>query len=129
MTGSPILETIGISKSFPGVKALQNVDFGLYPGEIHTLMGQNGAGKSTLINVLTGVHAHDAGEIRLGGEAVNFATPLHAEAAGIRTLYQEVNLARICLSLKTYSRDGNRSGVALSTGRPFMRGPKRRLPT
>ena len=92
MTGSPILETIGISKSFPGVKALQNVDFSLYPGEIHTLMGQNGAGKSTLINVLTGVHTHDAGEILLGGEAVDFATPLHAEAAGIRTLYQEVNL-------------------------------------
>jgi monosaccharide-transporting ATPase len=88
MTGSPILETIGISKSFPGVKALQNVDFSLFPGEIHTLMGQNGAGKSTLINVLTGVHTHDAGEIRLGGETVDFATPLHAEAAGIRTLYQ-----------------------------------------
>src|SRR5471032_2490138 len=87
-----ILETIGISKSFPGVKALQNVDFSLFPGEIHTLMGQNGAGKSTLINVLTGVHTHDAGEIRLAGEVVNFATPLHAEAAGIRTLYQEVNL-------------------------------------
>ena len=92
MTGSPILETIGISKSFPGVKALQNVDFSLFPGEIHTLMGQNGAGKSTLINVLTGVLTHDAGEIRLGGDVVNFATPLHAEAAGIRTLYQEVNL-------------------------------------
>ena len=92
MTVSPILETIGLSKTFPGVKALQNVDFRLFPGEIHTLMGQNGAGKSTLINVLTGVHSHDAGEILLGGQSVNFATPLEAEAAGIRTLYQEVNL-------------------------------------
>jgi monosaccharide-transporting ATPase len=92
MTGSPILETIGLSKSFPGVKALQKVDFHLYKGEIHTLMGQNGAGKSTLINVLTGVHEHDAGEILLGGQPVKFATPLEAEAAGIRTLYQEVNL-------------------------------------
>jgi simple sugar transport system ATP-binding protein len=55
-------------------------------------MGQNGAGKSTLINLLTGVHEHDAGEIRLAGQSVNFATPLEAEAAGIRTLYQEVNL-------------------------------------
>ena len=55
-------------------------------------MGQNGAGKSTLINVLTGVHSHEAGEIRLGGQSVNFSTPLEAEAAGIRTLYQEVNL-------------------------------------
>ncbi|MDE1180352.1 sugar ABC transporter ATP-binding protein [Paraburkholderia sp.] len=92
MSGAPILETLGISKSFPGVNALQRVDFRLFPGEIHTLMGQNGAGKSTLINVLTGVHTHDAGEIRLGGEPVNFAAPLDAEAAGIRTLYQEVNL-------------------------------------
>ncbi len=92
MTGSPILETVGISKTFPGVRALRNVDFTLFPGEIHTLMGQNGAGKSTLINVLTGVHLHDAGDIRLGGKPVNFASPLHAEAAGIRTLYQEVNL-------------------------------------
>jgi galactofuranose transport system ATP-binding protein len=92
MTGSPILETRGIQKSFPGVKALQQVDFRLFAGEIHTLMGQNGAGKSTLINVLTGVHAHDAGEILLGGEKVSFAAPLEAEAAGIRTLYQEVNL-------------------------------------
>lgn len=92
MTDTPILETIGLSKTFPGVKALQNVDFRLMPGEVHTLMGQNGAGKSTLINVLTGVHEHDSGEIRLGGQVVKFAAPLEAEAAGIRTLYQEVNL-------------------------------------
>ena len=92
MTGSPVLETIGISKSFPGVQALADVDLRLFPGEVHTLMGQNGAGKSTLINVLTGVHAHDAGEIRIGGELARFAAPLEAEEAGIRTLYQEVNL-------------------------------------
>jgi monosaccharide-transporting ATPase len=92
MTEAPILEAIGITKSFPGVNALQNVDFRLFPGEIHTLMGQNGAGKSTLINVLTGVHAHDAGEVRLGDRSVQFAAPLEAEAAGIQTLYQEINL-------------------------------------
>ncbi|HXZ06811.1 MAG TPA: ATP-binding cassette domain-containing protein, partial [Paraburkholderia sp.] len=79
---APVLETIGISKTFPGVKALQNVDFRLYPGEVHTLMGQNGAGKSTLINVLTGVLTPEAGEIRLGGEPVQFASPQEAEAAG-----------------------------------------------
>src|SRR5258706_3796110 len=89
---APVLETVGIGKTFPGVKALQNVDFRLYPGEVHTLMGQNGAGKSTLINVLTGVLAPDGGEIRLGGVPVQFASPQEAEAAGIRTLYQEVNL-------------------------------------
>ncbi|MGV2291614.1 sugar ABC transporter ATP-binding protein [Trinickia sp. YCB016] len=92
MTDAPILEAIGITKSFPGVNALKSVDFRLFPGEIHTLMGQNGAGKSTLINVLTGVHAHDAGEVRLSGLPVQFATPLEAEAAGIQTLYQEINL-------------------------------------
>jgi len=88
----PILATTGISKAFPGVKALQGVDFRLFPGEVHTLMGQNGAGKSTLINVLTGVLTPDSGTIRLGGEAVAFASPQEAEAAGVRTLYQEVNL-------------------------------------
>ncbi|MEC5408740.1 sugar ABC transporter ATP-binding protein [Paraburkholderia sp. MPAMCS5] len=88
----PILSTTGVSKTFPGVKALQNVDFRLFPGEVHTLMGQNGAGKSTLINVLTGVLAPDAGTIRLAGEVVAFASPQEAEAAGVRTLYQEVNL-------------------------------------
>jgi simple sugar transport system ATP-binding protein len=91
-TIEPILATAGVSKTFPGVKALQRVDFRLFPGEIHTLMGQNGAGKSTLINVLTGVVAPDAGTIRLGGEVVAFASPQEAEAAGVRTLYQEVNL-------------------------------------
>ncbi|AOJ40022.1 sugar ABC transporter ATP-binding protein [Burkholderia lata] len=92
MESPPVVEMIGIDKSFPGVNALQRVNFRLFPGEIHALMGQNGAGKSTLINVLTGVHAHDAGEIRVGGAPVNFAAPREAEAAGIQTLYQEVNL-------------------------------------
>ncbi|WP_418939855.1 sugar ABC transporter ATP-binding protein [Paraburkholderia bryophila] len=89
---APILATTAVTKTFPGVKALQRVDFRLFPGEIHTLMGQNGAGKSTLINVLTGVVAPDAGTIRLGDEVVAFASPQEAEAAGVRTLYQEVNL-------------------------------------
>ncbi|MEX3940582.1 sugar ABC transporter ATP-binding protein [Paraburkholderia sp. BR10937] len=92
MNSLPVLEMTGIDKTFPGVKALQQVDFRLFPGEIHTLMGQNGAGKSTLINVLTGVFAHDNGEICLAGKPVRFTAPLDAEAAGIQTLYQEVNL-------------------------------------
>ncbi|WP_322102408.1 sugar ABC transporter ATP-binding protein [Paraburkholderia sp. J41] len=92
MSAAPLLETVGLCRTFPGVRALDRVDFRLFPGEVHTLMGQNGAGKSTLINVLTGVHAPEAGEIRLAGEAVQFSTPQDAEAAGIQTLYQEVNL-------------------------------------
>ncbi|MFX1767206.1 sugar ABC transporter ATP-binding protein [Paraburkholderia sp. A1RI-2L] len=92
MNLTPLLETVGLTRTFPGVRALDGVDFRLFPGEIHTLMGQNGAGKSTLINVLTGVHEPEAGEIRLAGQPVRFATPQEAEAAGIQTLYQEVNL-------------------------------------
>lgn len=89
---APILRMSGISKEFPGVKALSDVDFRLLPGEVHALMGENGAGKSTLIKVLTGVHDIDAGEIELGGEKVAFTGPLAAQRAGISTVYQEVNL-------------------------------------
>ena len=64
---APVLELSGIHKQFPGVKALSDVGLRLYPGEVHTLMGQNGAGKSTLIKVLTGVYAPDSGRIVLDG--------------------------------------------------------------
>ncbi len=86
------LAMTGIRKVFPGVVALDGVDFRLFPGEIHALMGENGAGKSTLIKVLTGVYAIDGGEIRLGGEPVRITGPLQAQQAGISTVYQEVNL-------------------------------------
>jgi len=87
-----VLTMRGIGKEFPGVKALQDVDFRLLPGEIHALMGENGAGKSTLIKVLTGVYEIDLGEITLTGERVAFTGPLQAQQAGISTVYQEVNL-------------------------------------
>src|SRR5690348_9975569 len=89
---APVLRMTGISKEFPGVRALSNVDFRLFPGEIHALLGENGAGKSTLIKVLTGVYQHDAGVIRLDGEQVRITSPLQAQKAGISTVYQEVNL-------------------------------------
>ncbi|TCC00451.1 sugar ABC transporter ATP-binding protein [Micromonospora zingiberis] len=93
MTDSrPVLTMTGISKSFPGVRALHNVDFRLYPGEVHALMGENGAGKSTLIKVLTGVYGIDEGTITLGDEQVAFSGPMQASAAGVSTVYQEVNL-------------------------------------
>ncbi|MGZ6055844.1 MAG: sugar ABC transporter ATP-binding protein [Isosphaeraceae bacterium] len=82
----------GIDKSFPGVHALQNVDFTLLQGEIHALVGENGAGKSTLIKVLTGVDRADSGTIELDGRAVVVRSPLHAQELGISTVYQEVNL-------------------------------------
>jgi simple sugar transport system ATP-binding protein len=88
----PVVEMTGISISFPGVKALDGVDFRMFPGEVHSLMGENGAGKSTLIKALTGVYSVDAGVIRLGGRQVVFNGPAQAQAAGISTVYQEVNL-------------------------------------
>ncbi|MET7649993.1 MULTISPECIES: sugar ABC transporter ATP-binding protein [unclassified Streptomyces] len=88
----PVLEMTGIVKEFPGVRALSDVDFRLFPGEIHALMGENGAGKSTLIKVLTGVHTLDGGTVTLDGESVRIASPLQAQQAGISTVYQEVNL-------------------------------------
>ncbi|MEU9143724.1 sugar ABC transporter ATP-binding protein [Streptomyces sp. NPDC048349] len=88
----PVLEAHGIRKEFPGVVALDGVDFRLFPGEVHALMGENGAGKSTLIKVLTGVYEADDGEVVLGGRSVRIAGPLQAQQAGISTVYQEVNL-------------------------------------
>ncbi|MCX4761693.1 sugar ABC transporter ATP-binding protein [Streptomyces sp. NBC_01275] len=88
----PVLEMTGIVKEFPGVRALSDVDFRLFPGEIHALMGENGAGKSTLIKVLTGVYSLDGGTITLDGASVRFGSPLQAQQAGINTVYQEVNL-------------------------------------
>jgi galactofuranose transport system ATP-binding protein len=81
-----------VTKSFPGVKALSGVHFTVRRGEIHALMGENGAGKSTLIKVLTGVYRRDAGEMILDGNTIDPHSPQDAEACGISTVYQEVNL-------------------------------------
>ncbi len=88
----PVLEMTGISKQFPGVRALSGVDFRLLPGEIHALLGENGAGKSTLVKVLTGVYELDEGRILLNGAPVRFGSPLQSQQSGISTVYQEVNL-------------------------------------
>ena len=78
---APLVEMRGIRVEFPGVIALQDVDFRLLPGEVHALMGENGAGKSTLIKALTGVHGLGAGEIELAGAPVAFTGPAQAQAA------------------------------------------------
>ncbi|WP_239708186.1 sugar ABC transporter ATP-binding protein [Mycolicibacterium smegmatis] len=88
----PVVEMRGISIEFPGVKALDGVDFRLLPGEVHALMGENGAGKSTLIKALTGVYDIDDGTIVVAGTPCTFAGPRQAQEAGISTVYQEVNL-------------------------------------
>ena len=83
-----VLELKGITKIFPGVKALNNVQFQLKPGEVHALMGENGAGKSTFIKVITGVHKAEEGEMYLNGRKVDFRGPKDAQAAGIAAVYQ-----------------------------------------
>ena len=85
-----VLELNGITKIFPGVKALDKVHFQLKPGEIHALMGENGAGKSTFIKVITGVHKADEGEMILDGKKVDFQGPRDAQAAGIAAIYQHI---------------------------------------
>jgi ABC-type sugar transport system ATPase subunit len=88
----PLLEMSGIGKSFPGVRALGGVNFDVRAGEVHALVGENGAGKSTLMKILAGAYTADEGEIRLNGAAVRFSAPDDAFAAGIVTIYQELNL-------------------------------------
>ncbi len=94
MKENAVLKMRNIHKSFPGVRALQGVDFTLCKGEIHALMGENGAGKSTLIKVLTGVYGKDEGQIFLDGkeEAVVIRSPQDAQNLGISTVYQEITL-------------------------------------
>ncbi len=89
---APLLTLSGLGKKFPGVVALDGVDFNVRAGEIHALLGENGAGKSTLIKVLTGVYEADVGSIRLAGQPISPASPKEAERLGLSTVYQEVNL-------------------------------------
>lgn len=89
---SPVLELRRGTKRFPGVLALDDVSFGIEPGEVRALVGENGAGKSTLIKVLTGVYQPDEGEVVFRGGPVHFTSPKESQAAGISTIYQEVNL-------------------------------------
>jgi rhamnose transport system ATP-binding protein len=87
-----ILALDGITKSFPGVRALSDISFDVREGEVHALLGENGAGKSTLIKIMSGVHRADTGTLKLDGKEVDFASPQEAQAAGIATIYQELLL-------------------------------------
>lgn len=97
MTGLQVTTTLlsmrGISKSFPGVRALQSVDFEVGAAEIHAFLGENGAGKSTLLKILSGAQRPDSGTITFAGANVSFASPQEAQKAGIVTIYQEFTLA------------------------------------
>ena len=123
----PVLQLKGIVKRFPGVVALDSVDFELRPGEVHALMGENGAGKSSLLKVLTGVYKPDEGVMTLDGTVIQPRSPAHAADLGISAVYQEVNLApnlsvaeNICLGREPRTRWGidwremaNRAEIAL----------------
>ena len=89
---STIVEMEGISKGFPGLQALETVDFNCLRGEVHALVGENGAGKSTLMKILSGAYRQDEGRIVLGGREVSFSCPQDAQKSGISTIYQEFNL-------------------------------------
>jgi len=91
-SGQPLLQMIGISKEFPGVRALDDVSLEVHVGECLALMGENGAGKSTLMKIVSGVYPPDAGRILIGGEEVQPQNPHHAQQLGISIIYQEFNL-------------------------------------
>src|SRR5216117_2497778 len=93
---SPLLQMSEITKSFPGVKALDGVTFDLNKGEIHALVGENGAGKSTLIKILAGLYPHPeyGGQITLDGSARRFANVRESEKSGIAVIYQELSLVK-----------------------------------
>lgn len=89
----PLIELAGIGKSFPGVKALADVSFSVYAGEVHALCGENGAGKSTLIKILTGAHEKDEGTMTIDGQEVEIRSTQHAIELGIACIYQELSIA------------------------------------
>jgi ribose transport system ATP-binding protein len=91
MTDS-IVEMLHISKAFPGVLALDKVDFSCIPGEVHAVVGENGAGKSTLMKVLAGVYRQDEGQVLLRGQKIALSSPKEAQKLGISIIYQEFNL-------------------------------------
>ncbi|GGX54759.1 sugar ABC transporter ATP-binding protein [Saccharospirillum salsuginis] len=89
---TPLLQLKGVSKSFPGVKALDNVDLDVNAGEVHALLGENGAGKSTLMKVLAGIYHPDEGEIRIEGTPVRMQKPMDAKHMGVLLIHQELSL-------------------------------------
>jgi ribose transport system ATP-binding protein len=118
----PVIELRRILKDFPGVRALDNVDFSLARGEVHALLGENGAGKSTLIKVLTGVYAKGGGEILMDGRPADIGNPRHAKAMGIGAIYQEQYLCpeiSVAENLFVNRLPRNRGLRAVSWGRLY----------
>ena len=142
---TPILQAQAVSKQFPGVLALDQVDFELRAGEVHVLFGENGAGKSTLIQMLAGVHVPTAGSLRFRGEPLDLQGVHHARTLGISAVFQEFSLvptltveenlflgAELTTSSSgSASRCGRASGSRISPAPSsrWSRSPKRSAPT
>ena len=109
----PLLDVTGATVRFGAETALDDVSFRMFPGEVHSLMGENGAGKSTLVKAITGALPLDSGVVRLAGEVVSFATPHAAQRAGISTVYQEIELLPNVSVAENIAlgREGRRFGV------------------
>jgi rhamnose transport system ATP-binding protein len=91
---APTIELVDIYKSFGSTRVLEGVSLSLYPGEVHSLMGENGAGKSTLVKIVAGLHLSDKGAVRMNGQEVLFRSPSEAQHAGVSVIYQEPTLFR-----------------------------------
>src|SRR5277367_4585598 len=118
--GEPALALRNVSKTFPGVRALDDVSFDVWPGEVHALLGENGAGKSTLIKIVSGVYPPGSGEMQVDGKTVHFAHPREAQAHGIATIYQEFSLyPELTVAENIFSGNMPRTlgGFALDWGR------------
>lgn len=118
MTCEPLLSINNISKEFPGVKALTDVSFDVYPGEIHVLIGENGAGKSTLIKMLSGVYSIEKGSIKYKGKEINFRSPKDAIQNGIAVIHQELSIVPdLTVAENIFLGRENKKGVVIDTAR------------
>ncbi len=118
----PAMELSGVSVNFGSVKALQDIDIKVYPGEVHCLLGDNGAGKSTLIKVLSGVHRPSRGQILVDGRPVAFRNPREAQAMGVATVFQDLGMIPLMSITRNFflGREPTRSSL------PFSRMDKER---
>ena len=111
-----IVSMKGICKSFPGVKALDHVDFELRSGEVMALLGENGAGKSTLMKVLSGVYQRDAGELEIFGKRYGDLTPKLAQEVGVAIIHQELNMCKhLSVAENMFLGREKRRGIRLDT--------------
>ncbi len=116
MSATPAMELRGVSVDFGSVRALQDIDIKVYPGEVHCLLGDNGAGKSTLIKVLSGVYRPTRGQILVDGAPVSFRSPREAQERGVATVFQDLGMISLMSITRNFflGREPTRSRLPLS---------------